>query len=384
MKIAHLLQILERRMNLSGQKILLVAVALVFSASAEAASVKSVKKRVLDVDLEEGETFEKGAEVCVFADSGAKVACGQVTKVKNSVMRVKLEASKKIKKIKPGMAVKSSESEESGSGSGEASADGSGSDKSDVEEKSPKKESKRKPSTNPFRIVGAFAPAISTPSKYNKILYNPPVTGTTPVSLWTKDKPIKSALFGFDFSVAVPLGERAIVPGVRYRAFTPSLIDSDYNPNQQNPYVSTEQKATSLGLWVDYDYLRLTPTPIFALNFLAGLDIDMSTVTVKAVKKDDGANAPPETVVVDLTSKLSILSLRLGVDTDLLFLKVAGGRIGLTFSIPVVAFGAKTTTEVGADEARGLADETKDVEASLGHSKNSFGLEAQIGGILAF
>ena len=88
---------------------------------ADAASVRQVnaKKKMVSIELEEDETMEKGANVCFFTEAGKKVDCGTVAKVKGTVALVKVENTKKLKKIKAGMVAKVGEKADSGEGEGE-------------------------------------------------------------------------------------------------------------------------------------------------------------------------------------------------------------------------------------------------------------------------
>ncbi len=360
-----------------------VAVALVlstggFAGLGQAATIKEVstKKRLADVELDEGETFEKGASVCFYDEGGEKGECGIVSKAKGTLVQVKV---KKPKRLKVGMTMK--RDEDASADEGEGTASGTASD--DEERVAKKGAVKRKgvPRKNPLRIVGYYGLPLKTPASFNKLAYASPEI-STPTSLWTKDKVIGSASFGVGGEVAIPLGKFAVVPGVRYRTFTPSLIDSDYNKGKLNPYVSTEEKASALGVYVDFQVYRLNVTPIIGINLLAGLDMDMSTVELTATKKDDtpGAGAAE---AASATSKLTVISLRLGANTDILALKIIGARLGFGLMIPLVGVGGTFSGKLA--ESRGLAsDAGEDLKKSLDHKKASFGAEIDLGAELAF
>jgi hypothetical protein len=299
-----------------------------------------------------------------------------VSKVKGSLVTVKV---KKPKKVKDGMTMKA-EAGEGDEASGSGSGSGSGDDE-DKPKKGKKKDEKRasKKGQNPFRLVGYYGLPVRTPAQYNKIAYSAPETAA-PTTLWSKDKVINSASLGLGFEAAIPLGKLALIPGARYRSFTPSLIDSDFNKGKLNPYVSTEEKATAIGAYVDVQYLRLNLAPIIAVNLLAGLDLDMSTVTVKATKKDDTPGIAAAEAA-SATSKLNVVSLRLGANMDVMALKVIGGRIGLGVMVPLAAFGASFNGKLAEDRAL-TTPGGDDLKQAIGHKKSSLGLELQVGGVL--
>lgn len=353
--------------------------ALLFAAAggdALAGTVKSVnaKKKTVAVDLEEDETVEKDTEICFMTEAGKKVDCGSVTKVKGTQALVKVKSAKKLKKIKPGMAAKvGSASDKTAEGKDKAGEGGE-------EEADSGKSYKGKKA--PFRIWGTYTAGLATPAVYNKLGYSAP-TDAAPSTLWNSDKKVSQALFGFQLQFGIPLGAFSLNPGFRYRQYTPSLIDADYIPNRENPYVSTEEKATATALILDFQYFRMPFSPMFALNLTSGLDIDQSTVTVKSTKKDDSGGTP-ESELAKATSKLTVISLRLGAGMDLLFAKVFGGTIGPTLMVPLTETGKTFSGNLADDEARGQADPGEDLKKALGHQKNSLAYELALGIMLAF
>lgn len=347
-----------------------------FASLATAASVKEVntKKKLVDVELDEGETFEKGAAVCFFDDTDKKGECGTVAKVKGTLAQVKVA---KPKKVKAGMTMKADAEADQGSGSDSDEEDG----KKAKDKKKKKEAATPTKGKNPFRLAGYFGLPLLTPATYNKVAYAAPTVGTVPTTLWTADKKIAAATFGAEVEADIPLGKFALIPGLRYRTFTPSLIDSDYDKGRLNPYVSTEEKATALGVFFDFQYLRLTPAQIIGINLLAGLDVDMSTVTVKVTKKDDSPGGV-ETPLAKATSKLNVISLRLGANTDILALKIMGARFGLGLMVPLFAAGGSFAGSV--DEVRGLeSSASDDLKKAINHKKASVAAQINVGGVLA-
>lgn len=360
--------------------------ALILATPVFGAAITEVntKKKFADVELEEGETFEKGAAVCFFGEDGEKGECGTISRIKDSVARVKV---KKPKKLKVGMTMKldeplAADGEASGSASGSGSGSGSGSEEG---EKTSKKAAKKKAASkkSPLRLVGYAGLPVRTPSTFNKIAYAYPET-TTPSTLWSKDSAVASAAVQLAGEVAIPVGKFAVVPGVRYRLFTPSSIDSDYEKGMLNPYITTEQKASSFGFYTDFQYLRFNPASFLAVNLLAGIDIDMTTVTLTATSKDErptGVTAE----AASATSKLSVASLRLGANTDIMMIKILGARVGFGVMLPLAAFGAKFSGKV--TNTHGLSDDaaaTADLKKSIDHKKAKYAAEIDIGGELSF
>src|SRR5262249_3915242 len=161
------------------------------------------------------------------------------------------------KKLKIGMAMKKDEAADGANkGSGSGSASGSASDKADDTGKKAADKKSKKGAKNPLRIAGYWGRPVLTPASYNKLAYVAP-DSAAPTTLWAADKVVGTAVFGANLEVAIPVKSFAVVPGVRYRTYTPTLIESDYNKGRLNPYVSTEQSASALGAWIDFQYQRI-------------------------------------------------------------------------------------------------------------------------------
>jgi hypothetical protein len=344
-----------------------LAVAL-FAPAAWGASVKDVntKKKIVGVDLEEDETAEVGTRICFLTPTGKDIDCGDVTKVKGTMVLVKVKSAKKLKRIKPGGAARVGEASETAEDDGGAL---------------PAKNVKAK--KQPFRIWGFYSPGLATPTAYNKIGYAAPAAGETPETLWESDKKVSQTLFGAALQVGIPIGSFSLNPGFRFRSFNPSVVDADYVQKQENPYVRTEQTGSAIGFWTDFQYLRIPFTSSMGLGLVGGLDFDMSTVTMKTTKKDD-TGATPEADVVSATSKLTVVSLRLGATLDFMFVKVFGSALAFNIQVPLAETGRQLDASFEDGEDRGLEDAKKDFEKKLGHGKNTVGLEIALGPVLAF
>lgn len=362
---------------------LLPASVLLAAGGARAASVTEVntEKKTVTVELEGDETFEKDSEVCFFDDTEKEIACGKVTKVKGTAVTVKVTAAKKLKKVTEGMAAKPK--------GDAAAADEEATPKKGKKGAAAKKGKDKSKGKNPLRIIGIYNPALSSPFVYKKLAYAAP-SSTTPETLWSQDKTVGTAMkdnpLSLTMQVAIPLGNFSIAPGVRYRSYKPSLIDADYILNRENPFVRTEMSATSFGLIVDFMYYRgaLMPDLIFA-DLTGGLDVDNSTVSLTAKKEDDSGQAAAATGdIAKATSKLTVVSLRVGAGVEAMVLKLIGVRLGLNLMVPLLETGATFSGEISDEESRGQEDPGEDLKKALDHKKNSMAIEISFGGVLAF
>lgn len=344
-----------------------------FSGAASAATVKQVssKKKLITAELDDEEVMEKDAAVCIFDDDGKKLGCGKVVKVKETTVTIKFETPKGMKKMKPGMTAKV----------GEEAPGAGGDETAEATPKKGKNAKEPKVKKSPFRVWLSYSPALATPAVYNKLGYEAP-SNETPDTLWDDDKKTASTLFGVNLQVGIPLGAFSLNPGLRYRKFTPSVVDSDYIPQRENPYVSTEQTASATGVWVDFQFFRVPFSGASSFWIASGVDMDMSTVTLKATKKDD-SGATPSSEIAKADSKLTVISLRVGAAADIVFAKVFGVSIGTTIMVPLSET-AKFSGDLSENESRGQADAGDDLKESLGHKKNSAAYELSLGGVLAF
>ena len=333
-----------------------------------AGTVKSVSKKLVTVELDEEETHAKDDELCFFTKKGKQVACGTVTKVSKSAatITVKVESLKDAKKVRPGMGV---------------GAEGEAPEAAATAGKGAKTEKAYKGKKSPFRIWGFLNPAIASPAVFKKVSYLAPETEPAE-TLWSADEDVKSTLIGFGLQVGIPMGAFSLNPGFRYRSFTGSVVDADYVPQRASPYASVEQSATALGFFLDFQYYRMPIGSIMWLNMTSGIDADMSTVNVKATKVDDTTDE--ESSIVDATSKLTLLSLRVGAGLDFLFTKSFGAQFGLNLLVPLAEFGKSFSGSFADDEGRGLADPGADLETALAHKKGGIGIDATLGLVIAF
>lgn len=327
-----------------------------YSRQVDAGTVKDINsgKSLIVVDLD-GDKTTKGESICVYSTKNKKIDCGTVFRVKGSSAYVKFTSKKGLKKIKKGFrtAVVGEESSPS------ASDKNSG-----------------------FKLWLSYTPGIATPAVYQNLGYAAP-TSEPPETLWEPDGKVTSSLIGFGLQASIAVGPISVIPGFRYRLYSPNNVDANYSIGRGNPYVSTTTSATAFGFFADgilFDKAIGKTSSIYAGT---GLDVDMSTVTIKAEKKDDtGANL--EGSVATATSNLTVISLRAGGGYNLVPAKPFGISAGVNILLPLVELGKKFAGSLEENESRGLAEPGADLREQLGHKKNGFGLDAHLSVLLEF
>ncbi len=327
------------------------------------ATVKKVnsKKGLVLLDVGADETLETETEICIFNENDKKTDCGTITKIKGKTATVKMKSKKKIKKIKPDMAARAPDSDGSDGAEGGSSKSASG--------------------KMPMGLLGRYLYTIAAPSTFKRNGYVVPVS-KTPSTLWKDEGTVSDSGLGFSLAFAIPVSKYAIIPGFRYRVASVEVI-SDYASDRRDPYVSTLTTASNLGLFADFQFLRMPLGSIALFNMSSGLDIDASTVTFKAEKRDD-TGATPTTPIATATSKLTVLSLRVSGGLDFMFGKSFGVSSGLNVLLPLAAFGASFSSKMEDSEKRGVEDPQTDLKNAVGHKKNGFGAEFYLGPSLYF
>ena len=345
----------------------------------EAAIVKklNVKKLQVLVELDSAEEFQQGSSVCIFDKGGKKIDCGSVAKVKGTQALVKFTNKSKFKRLKPGMKVTSSGDD---GDQDPSKSDGGKSDGDDSGENPAEKTSNSK--KTPKRLWLSWTPFLASPTTFAKLAYKAPTT-STPTTLWDGTKKTTSSLFSFGASGGFPVGSGSLTAGVRYTKYSDNQIDSDY-VQQANPYARTLVAATGFGLDIGYQFYRVNLSPALSAAFGSSLDIDQSSVSVTATKKDDtGAN--PDSTIAKASSKLTVISLRLDASLDYMFSKVAGVNAGLALLLPAASSGATFSSNFGDGESRGLeTDPQTDMKAALNHKKGGIAAGLVLGLLFAF
>jgi len=355
------------------RSLLLVTLAMgLMPTAVQAATVRGVNsaKKMVSLDIEEGETVTSGDTFCVFGPKKKKIDCGKVSLVKGKVALVTLASAAKIGQIKKGMSAKSDASE---------STESSGSADAKIPPTPTAGASKRPP----LRMWLLMDPALSSPFTYKQISYKAPDGTTAPTTLWAPGKAPGLAVASFGGQIGIPIGKKAVNLGARMRTFSPpSSVDTDYTAKVANPYANTLVTAKAFGGWLDYELMHSALSASTFFNFLPGLDLDYSSVSVLGTKKNDGAADSGN--IVTATSKLMILSLRLGANFDVFIGKSFGLSVGGTALIPIIPLAPSAVISFPTGEDRGMADPITDLKTSLGHKKNGVGLEALAAVFYAF
>ena len=367
----------------------ILIVTCLLGAPVQAASVRATSpaKNMVALDVGDGETVAKGDTYCVVGPKKKPIECGKVVKIKGKVAIIALASSAKIGKIKKGMAAKNSGGDSDDTAAGGGDSDDASDSAAAAHTKSKSKGEARSgggaPKGTPFRLWLLADPAPASPFTYKQITYKAPDGTATPSTLWAPGKAPGLALFSVGGQIGIPIGKSAINLGARMRTFSPpSSVDTDYTVGVQNPYANTAVSAKSFGGWMDFQLMHKAMTSNLFFNFLPGLDLDYSTVSVTATKKND--NGPDSGSIVTATSKLMVVSLRLGANIDVFFGKSFGLTIGGTALIPLAPLSPALTASFPTGEDRGLADPVTDLKTALGHKKNSLGLEALAAVFVAF
>jgi hypothetical protein len=326
------------------------------------ATVKKVnsKKGLVLLDVGADETLETETEICVYNENDKKIDCGTITKIKGKTATVKMKSKKKLKKIKPDMAARPPDSDGSDGAEGGSSKSASG--------------------KMPMGVLGRYIYTIAAPSTFKKNGYVVP-TSKTPSTLWKDEGAVSDSALGFSLAFAIPVSKYSIIPGLRFRSLASVEVLSDYASDRRDPYVSTLTTASNLGLFADFQFLRMplgSTASIAFFSMSSGLDIDASTVTFKAEKRDD-TGATPTTPLASATSKLTVLSLRVSGGLDILFEKFIGLSSGLNVLLPLTAFGASFSSQMEDSEKRGVEDPQTDLKNAVGHKKSGFGAEFYLG-----
>ena len=322
------------------------------------------KKGIILVHVNDISTLKSGQEACVTDVRGKKIVCGKITKMQKGKVLVKFSNPAKLAAVKKGMKVAFTGSKKVG-----------GSEKF-VEEEPASPSNSRK---NSMVVRALWVPALLGPVTYNKIAYNPPsTTEGQKDALWISDQLIKTSFLAFGASVTIPFGpSMGLTPGFRYRSYSGSTLETDYDLTNKKKYASITQSMTAIGLWTDFQVLRIPFGSTTAMTASGGLDFEMSTAKTVANLNDETDDSSAG--LADSTSKLSVISLRLGTGVDAFFLGSVGVNIGVNLLVPLVALGKSITTSTEDPQSARSEDDIADFNAALNHKKASFGLDITLG-----
>lgn len=342
---------------------------LTFGANqAFGASVVSLskKKRVAVIKPDSGEVFAKGDDVCIFEDE-QQVACGKVRRVtKSGRAYVRIGTKAQFSKVKKGLIAKKEDGDTSTTSGEASSASGA---------------------KQPFRVWIDYSGQVMAPTTFKKISYAKSGTGITRSSLWDQGDDNGSALLGAKLGFAIPFGTSAINTGFRFQKFTDVIVQSDYIDGNADQYVETNQTGSSMGLWFDYNLMTMAIGSSSRIDFYSGLDIDMSTVNLKATHLSDNSTDTVSGEFATATSKLTVASLRVGSDFAFMFVPSFGANFGVDLLIPLAviseSFEASVSDSVAASQTPDLKQD-EDLKDALGHTKAGFALGVNIGIALKF
>jgi len=351
----------------------LLSAVVMSSAVAEAHEVSKINRAKGMVLVTSSAEVRKGERACILTPAGKQVTCGTIGRVRKTDFVLDIEDKQRMRRIKRGFPVEVKDGKGT-TGDERESKKGRKTDGAARTASQPTKSS----SKTVIRVQ--YLPALIGPTTYNKVTYVPPANANNAAgrALWEADSKISSAFLGFGGSVSVPIGSGglAVNPGFRYRIYTGGGLDSDYDPVNKLRYAQITQKMTAIGLWLDVTALKIA-----GLGLDAGLDFEMSTLDMTSLVIDEATNA--EADLTSATSKLNVISLRVGAQYDLLIFGPAGLNLGTTAMLPLTGLGKNFSANVDGDRfAATNPDTAADLEAAMGHNKSGFAVEFSLG--LAF
>lgn len=324
------------------------------SSNLIAAEVTKLKPKKKVAVISEGSSsgLSKGQKICFKNFKDKKVACGKIVKVEENSANVKI-AAKRFPKVQIGFITELDG--QSGSGSG----------------------------SKFLTIAGKYYGGLA-PFTYNRASYTAPNTNDTSIpTLWNAQDPQGVAIRVFGGEVGLP--SYGISVGFKYYDLEKFKAEESYYKDDVSEYVDNSNSASALGFFADYYFIE-TGAVGNGLRLGAGLDINMSTVTVNVIQKSDDNNN--ETDIYNISSSLTTISLRLPVNYDI-NLGTLGINFGVNLLVPVVGTAQLSfETQDGNIQKYGAGDNEafaqEDFGAILNHTKSGFGVEAALGVYFSF
>lgn len=339
------------------KKLSIAMLYLLFYQDLYAASVKKVlkKRRIVIINVGKNEGITKGTKVCFLKDSGKKVACGRVRKVKSKISVVKV-SKKRIRRIKRGM---EASYETGNSGTKVASSSSNLSNK--------------KTQVQVFYLITPMAP-----STFKKLNYSEPQSGAE--TMWESSGDVGSAYLGLGANVIFSMFGKTIGAGARMRTYTSQKAEGYYQENTPSQYALTELEASSVGFWMDYYYFD-TKMSMFLVKVAAGIDIDMTTVDLTSTQGDD--NTSDNNPIASATSKATTLSIRNLVN---IYMDLGGFGVGtmVNFLLPLYSTSSFSGSVEDPNSSNLGVEPVDDLDVSLDHKKAAFGLELMLHGYYSF
>ncbi len=342
--------------------------------SADAASIRGVNRKkgvvVLDSGSEGG--LKKGMNVCFNDSKGKQIDCGKIVSLKKKTSTVKLNKAASARRLKRGM---------------EAITDGEAAVASASSSKAGAKYRRN------VKTMYIMTPMF--PSTYQKLAYAPPPVTGDAETLWEPIGEPDISVMGFGAEVEMGIGATmSTAIGFRMRLHRDFASEADYiqreltadGQKQAIPeYVEALQTTSAMGFWADFYFYDVRFGQSLSLRLGSGIDMDMSTVTVKATQKDDRADQATIGEFVTATSKLSVISLRL-IPSLNFFIDPVGFTLTPVVLVPLAAMGAAFSGENLDTHAANLGgvDPMEDLKAALGHDKGSMSLMITLSAFFAF
>ena len=299
--------------------------------------------------VESSEKVQKGDTACILNKSGKEVVCGEITRVQKGKFILTVADKSLLAKVRKGQSV---------SLGGSSTAD----------------------NKNPIVIRVSYNGTLMGPTSYGKAGYVAPANPSSPASqaLWESGGTENKAFLGATLGASIPIGSFAINPGFRWRNYLSSTLATDYDPVVKTRYAEINQSMSAIGLWIDATVFRVS-----SLSIDAGIDMEMSTLALKANLIDEKAGTSGD--LTSATSKLNVISLRTGIDFDLLVLGPAGLTFGLDLLIPLVEMGRNFSSSHDGDGfAANNTDVAKDLQAAMAHKKSGFAFDFSLGLAVGF
>ncbi len=348
-----------------------LAVLLLAATSGEAATVKKINavKHLVILDQGTNDGFDKKKKVCFFENeqSKDKLACGKIKAAKGKASSVFVKKDEDLAKIKVGMFA-------------DIEAINNKNVKITIDENADKPVEEGYKAPIYVGLFGGFA--IAAPVSYNNLVYETPL-GKDTETMWSKDTPVKATSFGAELGIG--LGQFTLALGGRSRSFAPKRVSSDYadkdNDTVFEDYTESTGTGKGVGGWLDFYFVHWD-FDLASFNMALGVDVDNSTVKFQLDKLSDTDNTT--TRLYDVTSKLSVFSLRVPLILDFKFGSV-GFRMGTVIFAPLKQKEQLTVVQSDPFTDQYLKGKTpdEDLKENLDH-KAKAGAELTFMGYFAF
>ncbi len=339
------------------------------------------KQSAAAVETNDSSAYKKGSALCFEDSTGQKVGCGKVVKITPEKIYVRFPKGV-YDKVSVGLNVAGKTSGSSADKGAdkvekEVGSDGFVDKKSD-EKSSAKFVLKKVPSS--MRLLYLVQPV--SPVIYSNLTYDN--TQNPKGNPWLADSVTKSSFFGIAGEGRIGLSKAAIDLGLSYRKIAPATITSNYISGATTAdYLENVASLSAIRFWGDYvKYFAMSKS--VGIPMKVGLDFDMSTVSFVSSFKND-SKAPSSADFVAATSKINVISLRLGGGLDWTIFGPVGISVGGVLIIPVTQMGGSFAADnFDANYAKKPDTKVSDLQDAIAHKKGSFGFEGTLGMFASF